>query len=111
MAMIIKEKISKEQFTKLVEHMDILKFAVDVERGIMAAGCYFHIDCAEELMGDGSRAGDIWGANVYPAERKIDFSAVFNIRPLRNNRSMDIQDAVVRAKVGVVARNLLPLWD
>ncbi len=47
--MIIHEKNSeviRDSFTKVV---------VDVERKILALGCELHIDCAEELLGDGSK--------------------------------------------------------
>ena len=107
--MVIKEEISEAKFTELIKDIDMLKLAVDVKKEIVAAGCYFHMDCAEELIKDGSSSANIWGANIYPEEKKLDFSAVFNIRPLLNNRSMEIQDVAIKEKVAAIIRKLLPL--
>ena len=88
---------------------NLVKLAVDVERKIIACGCEFHIDCADQLIEDGSRFKNIWGANVYPDTMQIDFVAFLNIRPERGNRAMHIQDETVREKVGEVLKELLPI--
>jgi len=106
---LIKEKISPGKFAEIVGDADMVKVVVDIEREIVALGCELHIDCANELIEDGSRSKDIWGANVYPKKREIDFTAVFNIKPSSNNRSLEIQDAAIREKVGAVIQKFLPL--
>lgn len=99
--MIIKEKTSAQEFG------DFVKLVVDIERKILAMGCELHIDCAEELVQDGSSRKDLWGANFYPPDKKIAFSSLINIRPQERNRGMEIQIPEVRAKVESVIRNLL----
>lgn len=99
--MIIREKQSekfKDSFVKVV---------VDIEREILSFGCELHIDCADELAKDGSRGADLWGANIYPEDKKIEFVSLINIRPKDNNRSMEILIPEVREKVEKIIRNLL----
>ena len=99
--MIIREKPSQP----LLE--DFVKVVVDIERRIASAGCDLHIDCADELIADGSEGRNLWGANVYPPEKNIDFVSLINIRPADDNRSMEIQLPEVRANVEAIIRELL----
>lgn len=87
----------------------MLKVAVDIEREVLSIDCELHIDCAEQLKEEGSEFQHIWGANVYPEKRKIDFTAVLNIRPERGNRSMEIQDETTKQRVDEIIHALLPL--
>ena len=101
--MVIKEKIP----LKTLGSDEIIKLAVDIKRRVLAAGCLFHIDCAEELVTDGSQQRDIWGANIYPQDGKIDFDSLINIRPKDNNRSIEIQIPEIRESVEEVIKKLL----
>lgn len=99
--MIIREKIKtplKEKFVKVV---------VDIEQSVLACGCELHIDCAEELMETGSVSNNLWGANVYPEERRIDFVSLINVRPAADNRSMEISLPEVRYQVESIINALL----
>jgi len=99
--MIIREKTSLDSLGSFV------KIVVDIEREIISANCELHIDCAEELMADGSLYANLWGANIYPKDKKIDFISLMNIRPADKNRSMDIEDPVIRKKVEDIIKKLL----
>jgi len=55
----------------------------------------------------GSEQDDIWGANWYPSEQRIEYEAIINIRPRLGNRSIVIQSDEVRMKVEAVTRALL----
>lgn len=99
--MIIKEKTTLDTFGSFV------KVAVDVEQRVIAAGCELHIDCMEELLTSGSLPRDIWGANVYPQDKTIDFVSLINIRPAQGNRSMEIEDPVLKKRVEDVIRSLM----
>ena len=46
--------------------LEILKLAVDIERGILAGGGELHADCEAVLLGNGSKQVDIGGADWYP---------------------------------------------
>jgi len=100
-AMIIKEKTSLESLGSFV------KVAVDIERKVISADCELHVDCAEELIADGSLCANLWGANFYPKDKKIDFIALMNIRPADNNRSMEIESPAIKKKVEDIIKELL----
>jgi len=99
--MIIKEKTSLDSFDS-----DFVKAVVDTEKRFLSAGCELHSDCAEELVADGSDYKNLWGANVYPKDRKIEFTSLINIRPTEN-RSMEIKSQEVRKLVEDIIKELL----
>jgi len=101
--MIIRQKSDLSSFGEFV------KVVVDIERKIMAAGCELHVDCADELLNDGSKNADLWGANVYTKDNRIDFVSLINIRPHADNRSMEIQDPQIKKEIESVIRTLIAL--
>ncbi|MEK7508204.1 MAG: DUF5674 family protein [Patescibacteria group bacterium] len=103
--MIIKEK------TELPPSEKFIKVVVDIERKILAYGCELHVDCADELIQDGSSGGDLWGANVYPDTGRIDFVSLINIRPAAGNRTMEIQSEEIKNAVEMVIRDLSVLSE
>ncbi len=99
--MIIREKI-KEPLTD-----SFVKVVVDIKESILALGCEFHVDCAEELLENRSVGTNLWGANVYPETKQIEFTSLINIRPRDGNRSMEIQLPDIRKKVEEIIRDLI----
>ena len=104
--------IERTELARLVRlHFeDMVKFVADVERGVLAVGGEMHADAEQLLLEDGSRQADLWGGNYYPGrgpEGCIEHSALINIRPAAGNRSMEIQDPVVRERVRSLAFALL----
>jgi len=83
------------------------KLVVDIKQEILAIDCELHIDCADELIESGSEYNNLWGANIYPVSKKIDFVSLINIRPKENNRSMEIQNEEVKNKVESIIKKLL----
>src|SRR3989338_9992751 len=109
---IIKGKITLSNVRELARQTfgDMVKIVVDVERNIMAAGGEMHADCEQILLDDGSRQENLWGANIYPesvGDDFIEYKSLINIRPKVGNRSMDIEDAIVRDKVKQVINLLI----
>ena len=89
---------------------DMVKYVVDVERGIVAVGGELHSDAEALLLKEGSRQEDLWGANYYPGKGEegcLEYTALINIRPSQDNPSMEIQDAGTRAKVRSITERLL----
>jgi hypothetical protein len=108
--LIIRNRASQEQVREMLEGLETyIKLAVDVERDILAGGGEYHVDCEEVLLEDGSRQENIWGADWYPEHRKVEFGALINIRPDQGNRSMEIEDPKLRAKIETMIRRLLEL--
>lgn len=83
-----------------------IKLAVDVAQGMVVGGGEYHADCEEVLLEQGSHQEDIWGADWYPDRRTVTFGALINIRPRQNNRSMEVQDAALRAAIEQVVRTV-----
>jgi len=81
---------------------DMVKYVVDVERGIAAVGGQLHADAEQLLLEGGSRQVDLWGANYYPGRGPddcIEYTALVNIRPAQGNRGMLIADDAIRGRV------------
>jgi hypothetical protein len=89
---------------------DMVKFVVDVEREIIAVGGELHADAEALLLDGGSRQEALWGANYFPGRGPadcIEFTSLINIRPAQGNRSMEIQDESVRARVRELTLRLI----
>lgn len=84
-----------------------IKVAVDIERGILAGGGELHADCEKVLLEYGCQQVNIWGANWYPTSQRIEHESLINIRPCQNNRSMIIQDPLIRDSVARIIKGLL----
>lgn len=85
----------------------MIKVVVDIRRQILAGGGEMHADCEAVLLEHGSEQEDLWGANWYPAEQRLEFEALINIRPRQGNRSIVIQSQETRNQVAAVVRDLL----
>jgi hypothetical protein len=101
---LLRAPISPQQLRALVARWfgDMVKYVVDVERGVIAAGGELHADAEAVLLADGSRQADLWGANYYPgrgAEGCVELTSLINIRPATGNRSMEIEDPGLRERV------------
>jgi hypothetical protein len=105
-------RIAPAELRRLVDLFfeDMVKYVVDVERGVAAIGGEMHSDAEQALLEDGSRQADLWGANYYPGRGTdgcIEYTSLINIRPAQGNRSMEIQDAAVRERVRQITSTLV----
>jgi hypothetical protein len=91
----------------LQEYGGMIKIVVDIRRGILSGGGEMHSDCETILLEDGSEQDDLWGANWYSAENRIEFESLINIRPRLGNRSILIQDEALRRQVESITREIL----
>jgi hypothetical protein len=81
---------------------DMVKYVVDVQRGVAAVGGELHADAEALLLETGSQQHDLWGANYYPGrgeEECIEYTSLINIRPAQGNRSMEVESAATQARV------------
>ena len=88
--------IAKQWFDTMV------KAVVDVDKEVMALGGEWHADAEAVLIGHGSNQQSLWGINIYPHDSRdqwIVFDSLINIRPTVGNRSMTVQDEVVKRKI------------
>jgi hypothetical protein len=89
---------------------DMVKYVVDVRRGVAAVGGELHADEEALLLEDGSSQDDLWGANYYPgrgADDCIEYTSLINIRPASGNRSMTVESEVVRERVRELTHRLI----
>lgn len=102
---VVKNDISKENLVQAAKEPfgDMVKAVVDVRQGIMAIGGELHAD--EEVVlseQEGSKREDTWGINIYPeksGEEMIEFDSMVNIKPAYGNRSRNVEDPALRAKI------------
>src|SRR3990172_7857538 len=102
--LLISEPIATDALQTLVERFfeDMVKYVVDVERGVAAVGGELHADAEALLLEDGSSQEHLWGANYYPGRGPdgcIEYTSLINIRPSQGNPSMVVLDEGVQARV------------
>jgi hypothetical protein len=111
---IVRKKITNRALRKFLDNpfSEMVKCVVDIEQNIVALGGELHVDAEQLLLEEGSCQADLWGANIYPdappADR-IDYTALMNIRPSQDNRTMEIQDKTVRDRMKAVIKKLIKL--
>jgi hypothetical protein len=101
---LLDRPIEPEELRVLVERFfeDMVKYVVDVERGVIAVGGELHADAEAILLEQGSRQSDLWGANYLPGRGEggcIEYTSLINIRPAQDNRSMEVQDRRLRDRI------------
>lgn len=107
---IINKKISREELRAFLGQpfSDMVKFVVDVEKGIIAFGGEMHSDAEQILLEDGSKQENLWGGNIYPDEdNRIEYTSLINIRPSQNNNAMEIKDDDLRNKMSETLKKIL----
>ena len=105
---LLKEKAVPIQVQEMLqEYEGMIKIVVDIRRRILSGGGEMHSDCETTLLEDGSEQDDLWGANWYPAEQRVEFESLINIRPRLGNRNILIQDENLRKQIESVTREIL----
>jgi hypothetical protein len=109
---ILEQRIEPEVLDRLVGafFVDMVKYVVDVGRRVIAVGGELHADAEQILLEAGSRQADLWGANFYPgrpAEERIEYTSLINIRPAQGNRSMEVMDSALRRTIREITFELL----
>lgn len=104
MIIILTKKINRRELKKIAQETygTMVKFAVDVQKGIIALGGQLHSDAEEKLLEEGSKSRYIWGANIHldhPKKDRIEFTALINIKPSVANRSLEIEDQAIKEKI------------
>lgn len=110
--LILEKRIETDELRRLVADGfgDMVKYVVDVERGVIAAGGQLHADAEALLLEAGSRQDDLWGANYYPGtpeDECIEFTSLINIRPARSNPGMELLDSQLRDRVRRITFSLI----
>jgi hypothetical protein len=108
MIVLLRDKAEPIQIREMLEeYSSMIKIAVDIRRNILAGGGEMNADCEQVMLENGSEQDDIWGANWYPSDQRIEFEALINIRPVLGNRGMLIQSQEIRNAVEAITRSIL----
>ena len=105
---LIERPATPQQVQEMLEMYSLLiKLAVDVRKRRLAGGGEMHADCESVLLAYGSEQDDLWGADWYPAEQRVEFESLINIRPRLGNRSILIQSEELRRQIADITHELL----
>ena len=108
---VLERRIERADLVRLLRLFgDMIKYVVDVERGVVAIGGELHADAEQVLLERGSRQADLWGANYYPGRGRegcIEFTSLINISPARGNRGMEVEDQAVRERISALTFTLV----
>ncbi|HJS18466.1 MAG TPA: DUF5674 family protein [Anaerolineales bacterium] len=105
---LLKEKTTPSQLREMLErYEDMIKIVVDIRSRALSGGGEMHADCESVLLEDGSEQDDLWGANWYPGEQRIEYESLINIRPRLGNRNILIQDENIRNQVKAITQDIL----
>lgn len=105
---LLKEKTTSSQIQDMLqEYENMIKIVVDIRRRFLSGGGEMHVDCVSVLLEDGSEQDDLWGANWYPSEQRMEFESLINIRPRLGNRNILIQDENLRKQVESITIEIL----
>jgi len=109
---ILDKQISLEYLKQMAEGLygDMIKAVADIDKGILAVDAELHSDLESLLLEGGSDQTSLWGFNIYPSadeEDFIEFDSLINIRPRQNNRSRDVEDPAIRARIIEIVNNYI----
>jgi len=101
---VLDRPIEDDELRVLVDRFfqDMVKYVADLERAVIAIGGELHADAEAILLDQGSRQADLWGANYLPGRGEdacIEYTSLINIRPAQDNRSMEVEDPGIRARI------------
>ncbi|HEC77917.1 MAG TPA: hypothetical protein ENI34_02090 [candidate division WOR-3 bacterium] len=97
-----------ENYNKFFKTM--IKAVVDIRKGIMAINGELHADLEYLLLDNSSQQEDLWGINLFLSKEKkdwIEYTALINIRPSMDNRSMEVEDPQIREKIKDIVYRLI----
>jgi hypothetical protein len=109
---IVENEVSKSEIEEIASHQfgDLVKFVVDIEKGIIAIGGDLHADEEFILIQSGSEQKNLWGINYYPGKEErdnIEFDSMINLRPSSGNRSRNVEDPKIREKIVNIVNKLV----
>lgn len=108
MIIVFEKKATKEELKKVAKDLDgYIKFVVDIEEEILAAGGEMHVDAEKLLISGGSNQKDLWGGGLDLETKALDYNSMINIRPNQNNPSRDVMDNEIRTIIDKIVKKIL----
>ncbi len=87
----------------MLTYKSYIKFVVDIEQSIVAAGTVMHYECEKFLLENGSKQTNLWGGGIDCITKTIDYNSLINIRP-DSNKSMEVLDTSIRVKIDLIIK-------
>ncbi len=111
---IINDEITTKEIAEIAKEFygTMIKGVVDIKDKVVALGGEYHIDANLVLLEKGSKQSNIWGFNINFTEPKdseswIEYISLINIRPLQNNRGMEIENQEIRQKMRKILEKII----
>ena len=110
--LIVESRVPRDILKKACQawFKTMVKVVVDIEKSRLALGGDLHADAEALLLKSGSHQEKLWGANFYPwepAENRIEYTALINIRPALGNRGMEIVNPDIKRQIKTIIEKLL----
>lgn len=103
-----------EQEIKLLtqDYPQYIKLSADIYQQILYGGSRLHYECEQELIiKENSKNQNIWSGGINLITKKIEFTAVANIKPFSNNSSLEILDSQNREKFKMIVKKYFPDYE
>ena len=102
-----------EELTLLTkEYPQYIKLSVDIDQKIVYGGGKLHYDCEQQLvLKENSKNKHIWSGGINLITKKIEYTAVANIKPSANNSSIEILDSKIRQKFKNIVKKYFPDYE
>lgn|SRR3989344_6980181 len=110
MIIVLDRKITPEEFDKACEiYPDYIKTVIDTEKGILAIGGEYHIDCEEVLLNSGSRQENLYGGGYRVSTKEVEYMAMSNYKPALGKNTYEIMEPDVRQKLANLTKEFLEI--
>ena len=111
---IVREPLTPEENQAFADEIlgGMIKVVVDLRRGILTAGMIQHAEGEQQLLQDGSRLDDLWGASHFPGKsnaEQIEYGSMINQCRATNRGRRVIGDPAIRAQVRAVIARYFPV--
>ena len=94
---IITSPLTPAEITELSkEYGNYVKITADLKNKVIVLGIELHADAEPILLERGGRIEDLWGGGLNLTTKQVDATAVYNLRPLLKNDSLEILDPEIR---------------
>ena len=110
--MILKDRKSLRYIKELQPQFfdDMVKIVIDDERQLVAVNMEMHADLGMELYDDGSDENDLYGANIYYADRAIEWSSTLNIKQNRKIQNGTYGRVITDEETICRLTDIIDLW-
>jgi len=110
MIIVLERKITPEEFKQAREvYKDYIKTVVDVEKGVLAVGGEYHIDCEEVLIRTGSKLENLYGGGYRVSTKDVEYMAMSNYKPALDKTTYEIMDKDIRDKLYKITKEYLEI--